>query len=285
MSRIRYKLDEFSIIPKLLGSCNPAKNWVYTQFYDPAKKGILIERRKFVQSLVTDNPHISSHYIENLTMLDEASKQRLLHGNWDYDDNIDALIDFDSCNDYFTNEHVKPTGSKYITADIARKGKDTTVVRVWDGLVVIERKSLKVSLVNESVDLIRGIAIRHNIPMSRTVVDEDGVGGGVRDYLRCYGFVNNSSPIGKTNYNNLKSQCSFIMAKLIKEKKVYEHCESEDLKTRITREMGAVRQDNMDNDGKVAIRSKDEMKKELGYSPDEWDSIMMRGFFELAIRV
>jgi PBSX family phage terminase large subunit len=284
MSRIRYKLDWFGLIPKLFGSCNPAKNWVYTQFYEPYKKGTLIERRKFVQALATDNPHLSAHYIENLKMLDEPSKQRLLYGNWDYDDNIDALIDFDSTNDYFTNEHVKPTGRKCITADIARKGRDTTVVRVWDGFVVIERRSLKVSLVNESVYLIRSLATKYSIPMSSVVVDEDGVGGGVRDYLRCYGFVNNSKPIGRTNYTNLKSQCSFIMANLIKEKKVYEVCTSEDIKARVRRELGAVRQANIDNDGKVGIRSKEDMKNELGSSPDEWDSIMMRAFFELGQR-
>ena len=34
-SRCRYKLSEFGITPKLFGSCNPAKNWVYKQFYKP----------------------------------------------------------------------------------------------------------------------------------------------------------------------------------------------------------------------------------------------------------
>ncbi len=30
LSRCRYKLNEFDLIPKVLGSCNPAKNWTFS---------------------------------------------------------------------------------------------------------------------------------------------------------------------------------------------------------------------------------------------------------------
>ena len=56
LSRIRYKLDEFGLIPKLLLSCNPAKNWVYGDFYKPWREGTLPEYRAFIPALVTDNP-------------------------------------------------------------------------------------------------------------------------------------------------------------------------------------------------------------------------------------
>jgi len=42
-SRIRYKIDEFGLIPKMLGTCNPAKGWVYNNFYKPHKEGKLQE--------------------------------------------------------------------------------------------------------------------------------------------------------------------------------------------------------------------------------------------------
>jgi phage terminase large subunit len=64
-SRIRYKLDEHGIVPKMLMTCNPAKNWVYQQFYKPFKSNTLSREKAFIQSLVTDNPFISKHYIEN----------------------------------------------------------------------------------------------------------------------------------------------------------------------------------------------------------------------------
>lgn len=62
-SRIRYKLHEFNLIPKILGSCNPAKNWTYKEFYKPAKDYTLEIYRKFIQSLPTDNPHLHPSYI------------------------------------------------------------------------------------------------------------------------------------------------------------------------------------------------------------------------------
>ena len=83
-SRIRYKLDEYGLTPKIMGSCNPARNWVYDEFYLPDKEERIAPYRAFIQALVTDNPFISKHYIENLERLDEVSRERLLKGNWDY---------------------------------------------------------------------------------------------------------------------------------------------------------------------------------------------------------
>ena len=57
--------------------------------------------------------------------------------------------------------------------------------------------------------------IRNQVPNSNTIADEDGVGGGVVDYLKCKGFVNNSRPLNDENYDNLKSQCTFVAAKKI----------------------------------------------------------------------
>ena len=72
-------------------TCNPAKNWVYTEYYRPAKDNKIKPYRKFIQSLVGDNTYISKHYEKQLFELDELSKQRLLYGNWEYDANEDNL--------------------------------------------------------------------------------------------------------------------------------------------------------------------------------------------------
>jgi hypothetical protein len=46
--------------------------------------------------------------------------------------------------------------------------------------------------------------------------------------------------------------------------------------------MEQVKQKDIDKDGKIALVSKDIVKQNIGRSPDEWDSIMMRYWFELA---
>lgn len=278
----RWKNDTYSLTPKLLQTCNPSKNYLYGEYYKPHKEGRLIGYKKFIQALPTDNKKLPDGYIENLhRILTKQEKERLLYGNWEYDDDPSALIDFDSCQDFFKNQHVKKEGYKFITADIARKGRDSTVVRIWHGWVVIGRYEMKVSKVTESADMIRLLANKHEIPMSRVVVDEDGVGGGVVDILDCVGFVNNSRALNDENYTNLKSQCSFHIAKMICEKKLYEECSDETVKERTIEEFEQVKQDKIDMDGKNAIISKDKVKDNIGRSPDEWDSIMMRMLFEL----
>ena len=278
----RHLNEEFGLISKMLITCNPKKGWIYNDFWKPFKLGVLDKTFCFIQALVTDNPHLPEDYINNLkSTKDKAKRERLLFGNWDYEDSPDQLIDYDSMNDYFNNIHVTGSGKKYITADIARKGRDKTIARVWDGLKCIDRVELKVSKVTESAALITDLQIKHKVPLSNIIVDEDGVGGGVMDILNCYGFVNNSKALFGENYINLKSQCSFGMAKLITDKLVYELCTNEDVKTAVIEEMAEVKQKDIDNDGKVAIVSKDLMKEKLGRSPDEWDSIMMRYYFEL----
>lgn len=285
-SRIRYKLDEFGIIPKFLGTCNPAKNWVYSEFYELDRLGKLPEDKQFIQALVTDNRYISHHYIENLKTLPKASKERLLHGNWQYDDDPDILIDFDSINDYFSNDHVEGKGKHYITADIARLGKDFTTVRVWHGFKVIDRYEWGKTRIDVTAQKIKEIANKYGIPRSQIVVDEDGVGGGVKDILTCKGFVNNSQPLKvkgkKENYRNLKAQCYYRIAKRIVDKELYEPVDNIDIRTRISQEMEQVKGKNVDKDQKLDVVGKDEIKKALGRSPDDWDSIMMREYFEIS---
>src|SRR5690554_4448515 len=138
-SRIRFKLTENNLTPKLLGSCNPAKNWVYKQFYLPNKENNLKEYRRFIQALPTDNPYLPKSYLDSLLELDEASRQRLYYGNWEYDDDKSSLISYDAITDYFNPRHLVRGGNKYMTIDVARKGKDKTVARVWHGFLCVER--------------------------------------------------------------------------------------------------------------------------------------------------
>src|SRR3990167_2006212 len=107
MSRLRYKLDEYGLVPKILTATNPTKNFLYAEFYGPNRDGSLLPYKKFIQALVNDNPYISKHYVENLKQLNEQSKQRLLFGNWEYDDDPTRLFEYEKILDIFTNE--KPT--------------------------------------------------------------------------------------------------------------------------------------------------------------------------------
>lgn len=278
-SRIRYKLDEHGLIPKMLGTCNPDKGFIYQTFYKPSKEGNLSEDKAFIQALVTDNPFISQYYIENLQSLDRISKERLLFGNWEYNNNDLALIEYDAISDLYTNEGVNG-GNLHITADIARYGADRSVIGLWNGYrceqIIIKSKEN----VKEISDLIRGLASVKGIPMSRVVVDEDGVGGGVKDTLNCKGFVNNSRAI-KGNYVNLKSECYYMLAEKINKREMFIRCEDVNVRKSLNEELEYVWRHNADKDNKLAVMPKDKVKEKLGRSPDISDMLMMRMMFEL----
>lgn len=280
-SRIRYKLTEFGLIPKMLGTCNPAKNWTYKEFYKPSKDGSILEYRKFIQALPTDNPHLHPSYLQSLLSLDKNSKERLYYGNWEYDDDPSTLIDQDSIISYFNATHLKTGNTKYLTIDVARKGKDNTVFRVWDGYLCVYRLSLPISLVNEIVNKAKELQRKYSIALTNVIADEDGVGGGVVDYLKCKGFVNNSKALNGENYENLKAQCTVLMAKKIVNKEAGEICESGSVRDRVAEEMEQVKLKDIDKDGRIGIVPKEKVKEMLGRSPDDWDSIMMRYWFEL----
>lgn len=277
-SRIRYKLDEFGLIPKILGTCNPAKGFVYNNFYKPHKENKLNDDKAFIQALATDNPFISPHYIESLKTLDKQSRERLLYGNWEYDDNDNALIEYDKIIDLFRNEHV-PAGKGYISADIARFGKDKTLIMVWSGFRVTEIHRLSNKATNEVAAFIKHLAKKHSIPYSQIICDEDGVGGGVVDY-GFKGFVNNSKAL-TGNYINLKSECYYKLAELINQAGVWVMTEDVTIKKELTEELEWVQRHNADKDGKLAVLPKDKVKEHLGRSPDISDALMMRMWFEL----
>jgi phage terminase large subunit len=288
-SRIRYKLTQYGLIPKMLGSCNPAKNWAYKEFYKLQRDGVLPLHRRFIQSLPTDNPYLHPSYLQSLLRLDKNSRERLYYGNWEYDDDPATLMDNDSIADYFNPSHVIPNGLKFMTIDVARKGRDKTVFRIWHGWVCIARESIAKSGLDEVVGRAKILQTRHGIALSNVVADEDGVGGGVVDFLKCKGFVNNSAPLEmleggtyvKPNYDNLKSQCSIKMAEMITNRLAGELCDNDAVKQTTAEEMEQIKLKDIDKDGRQGIIPKDRIKELIGRSPHEWDSIMMRYWFAL----
>jgi len=284
-SRIRYKLNDFNIVPKILGTCNPSKNWVYSKFYIPSTNGTISNSRRFIQSLPTDNPHLHPSYLESLLALDENSKRRLYYGDWAYDNDPSSLISFDKINDVFTNDFVI-AGQMYISADIARYGSDKMVICVWSGFRVIEIFTLDKSSITQTAEAIKGLALKHKVPNSNIIADEDGVGGGVVDVLQCKGFVNNSRALKEENqlmeYQNLKTQCYYKLAEKIQRNEVFIDCKDGYTQDLITKELEQVKRDKIDSDGKLRIIQKEKVKELIGHSPDYTDALMMRLWFELS---
>lgn len=274
---------DYGISPKMLEMFNPDKGHVYKRYYQPYKKNQERNNRKFVPALPSDNPDpaVKIWIEEQINNSSIITIERLVKGNFDYDDSLDRLVEYVASLDLFTNDFVEK-GRKYITADIARLGKDSSVIRLWEGLHSTKRIEIKKTKVTETAKYIKDLTVKEKVPMSRVICDEDGVGGGVVDILNCYGFVANRKPIGKTNYANLKAQCHYIMAKLINERKVCIKEDDQSIIDKIIEEIDWVKEKDIDKDGKLNVVPKEIVSKNLGRSPDDWDAIAMRAYFELS---
>lgn len=288
-SRIRYKLKEFGLMPKQLGTCNPAKNWTYREFYKPNTNKTIKNYRRFIQALPTDNPHLPKSYLDSLLELDNSSKQRLYYGNWDYDDNPYALFDYGNILNMFTNEFVKPTGQKYLTADIAYEGSDLFVIGIWNGLIL--EKIIAIDKIDETLvsKKIHDLRIENSVPISNVVYDADGLKRFVRHsansgYLQGANEFHNNGRTIKTegkleNFFNLKAQCYYELAEYVKSNKIYIHCK--EYRKQIIEELEQINKLPLTDDGKIRLEKKDALKERLRRSPDFADMLMMRMFFEL----
>ena len=289
----RWKNDLYNLTRKLLQTGNPSKNFTYRDYYIPFRNGTMKSHQRFIQAFIQDNHMLDKGYVEQLEQsLSKNEKERLLFGNWEYDDDPASLIQYDAILDCFTNTHV-PGGDKKITVDVARLGGDKIVVIEWDGwrgkVRWYQRQPLDVTA--QAVEQLR---FTLGIGTSDVLVDEDGMGGGVVDFMKYKGFVNNSSSLAspsgprdannnpiKENFDNLKSQCYFRLAERINKKQLYLQCDSEEVKQWIIEELEQVKQKALDSDMKKGVVPKDKVKELIGRSPDFSDTIMMREYFEL----
>ena len=272
-SRIRYKLNQYNLIPKILLTCNPANNWIKKDFYLPHMEGTLESDKAFVAALPLDNPFLPDSYIEMLKTLPEAQKRRLLNGDWNYTDDSLSVMTFEDISNSVFKFKPLPTDTKRMSVDVARFGNDRSVVMIWSGLVVLECFVFSKLSTTELSAEIKELIAKYGIHPNNVVVDSDGVGGGVADQIKGTNFVNNSRPLHDQNFSNLKSQCYIKLGELFKEGKISLNILDPSIVDELTQELLAVRLKDVDKDNKIAIQSKDEMKKILGKSPDLSDAL------------
>lgn len=295
----RWKNEEYKLKKKMLVTANPKKGWMKRDFVDLHKQGLLPPHRKFVQALATDNKYLPTDYVKTLeNEKDIVRHQRLFLGDWDYEEDKNSLILADSLSDAFTNTIIKDN-QKYLIVDVARHGNDSTVFAFWEGLELVRLEKFQKQDTDRTKQQAKDYASAYQIPYSNIMVDEDGIGGAVVDGMfGVRGFVANSSPIPtftqitgkfsqlenflipKSNFSNLKSQCAFKLAELLNEHRIAFRVDN--YRNEIIEDLSALlRHKKVDGDGKLAIKSKEDVKQDIGHSPDIGDTIIYRAWFEL----
>lgn len=147
--------DKYGIPGKVIASCNPSRNFLRQEYYDPyvqlggggyqeweiGKVEVNGEKvpsyRAFLRMSVFDNPFIAESYIDTLKSLPPREQKRLLWGNWDYVDEDDSLFSSSLIDRSITyDEPVRGEKfGKFIGVDVSDKGcfDDQTEVLTKDG--------------------------------------------------------------------------------------------------------------------------------------------------------
>jgi len=291
----RHLNKEFGLLPaKHLLTGNPTKAWPYPMFYRPWKGGELPREYAFIQSLYKDNLFTSDEYGKQLSLIrDKAQRERLMNGNWEFDDDPAALMEYDAILDMFKLPR-EEYGEKYIVVDAARLGNDRIIIALWVGLSVKKILIRRKQTLDKTEEDIMALADSEGVQRSHIIIDEDGVGGGLVDHIKgCVGFVANRVPVAdpfdldmdgkekRPNFRNLKAQCAYALADYVNGRRISAAGRSPKLQQEIVEELEQIRAKAVDSDARLDLVPKDEVKESIGRSPDIGDTFIMRMFFEL----
>jgi len=288
----RWKNMEYGLKKKLLITCNPKKGWLKRNYIDPFRDGVLEPDKRYIQAFATDNRHLPPDYVQTLASeKDPVRRARLFEGDWDYDDDATALLTDTDISRIFTNEG--NPGLRYMTVDPAFGGKDEAVIYIWNGYIVEYAYSIPKTDPKTFKSTVDWYMQVHSLEIKRSISDATGNGAYLPSFIPgMRGFIGASSPLQdkrakvqemiKPFFVNLRSQCIWEFAQRIKEGKVAFKINNEDMRKKLIEELEQWKTISPDNDKKVAIISKEDMKEALGgRSTDYSDALYMREFFEL----
>jgi phage terminase large subunit len=277
---------KYGIAKKLLETFNPAKNHVFSRYVLPYEKGILSDKYAFVPALPSDNPSPEvEEYVKGILATgSQVTIQRLIYGNFHFDDDPKALIIYSAIQDLFYNKHIVREGNKYLIADIAMQGADQFVIGVWHGWALIELCRFPKMDGKQVEDKIIQLQRAHSIPNSRTLYDADGLGAYLDGYLRgAIGFKNGAKALNEENYANLKTQCYYRLADKVNKGEMFLECVRDTaMQDLVKQELAQVKSLDADKDSKLKMQSKEVTKQNIGRSPDISDMLAYRMYFDIA---
>lgn len=279
------------IIPKILYTSNPGKNYIY-QIYKKPKNGQI-----FIQALPTDNYYlykidengnqvqdengkpIPTPILEKYLNLTGILRKLYLLGEWEFDTQEGQLIPNNKIDEMFIDLIVKPKPN-FITCDPAFSGKDTAQIVLWNDFIITDIISYDKSTANEITAKLNELKGEYGILNSNIVIDSTG-----NQIYENFSQINSrfiasaKATDPSINYQNLRNQCYFKLAEYIINEKIKINCQDYEIKMRINEELSHIIRDT--GKDKTAIYSKEWIKSKIGYSPDLADCLMMRMFTDI----
>ena len=175
----------------------------------------------------------------------------------------------------------------YITVDVAREGNDESVIVIWEGyaiqdIIKIEKNNLR-ELESRIIQIANELQEANTDKEITIIVDATGLGIGLYENLCESNFyvigVNFAeSAYDKRKYANIRAEMYENLANAVEEKKV-KLVKDDDLIEDL------LAQERMYKaDGRILLKSKEQIKKEIGRSTDTSDAVALR-FIEVKNKV
>lgn len=238
-----------------------------------------------IEGTYKDHPpgRLPQDFVDDLEVMKEESPayyRRYVLNSHEETDTDDVCIPYDKLleakgkdlRDYYDDLVV-------ISCDPAEKGKDKSVIGVFKGLTLVEKKITQEKELMTTAGNITRLHRKYNA--DAIIVDDIGIGAGVRSSLRetldkddhglIIGF--NSCRVANDNrhYARTRDEVWMHAAKLFKEGRVSLPAEGSD---NMIEEL-SVHTYDPNSKGQICVCRKKDVKKAIGHSPDEADMLVM----------
>ena len=252
------------------------------------------------QSFITSLAFIEGDYADNdiLKISDPKYLNRIsaeggestandIMGIWRDFDSSSSLLTIDDMLNFFSNIEQRD-GVMRASADVAIKN-DFFVIYAFDGHHICDIEVRRGTLSDDIIPFIEGFLDKNGVRKENFTFDENGLGMWIAESASFKGksvpFNNRTSPSDSRLWNNLKSECA---EKFIKAIKAGEFSISDDVlnrkfldrkkhsytvKDRLLEERHAMKR--KDDAQRFEIISKQQMKVEVGHSPDFIEALFM----------
>ena len=260
------------------------------------KLEMFIKSATFIRADVSENIKLIStdaSYIANLAQQDEEQRMRDLEANWNWKAAGDDMIKMEDLDGIYDNAEQIGDGKRRASADIAFTGGDNFVMWLWEGwhckdLVVLrmDPKTL--------VSVVEAKLREWGVEECNFTYDMQGIGQYFKGFFKdAVPFNNQAAPIAQSHqeeggikylYKDLKSQCAWLFYKMIKDKKISidssllerkysgNGFDKVPLRQILQKERKMLRRDENSDDRGFKLLPKKIAKKDVGHSPDFFES-------------
>lgn len=254
----------------------------------------------FIQGRLEENIKLIAsdpNYAANLSQQNEEQRARDLEGNWNFKATGDDLIKMSDMDRFYRASAQIEKGIRYVSADIAFEGGDFCVMWLWIDLHIKDVFVMRENSANTETMFMAKLN-EWGVREENVIYDYWGVGQAISGHVkRAVKFTGTQKPEKQfeNSYKNIKSQCAEMLAHYIQDGKISIEPRLLDLKFSgkkgkyqkvalkdiLMKERKCIRHKDNSNIGGFELINKEGMIKAVGYSPDFFESLIYRMYFEI----